>query len=78
MHYPVQKIKGRFSDVKEYDYLKMKVLYDFNLHYFGKKEIEAVEKDSDHIKFENLIDQNRSKIEKLIIYNEYEKNDFLD
>ncbi|MFW5736679.1 MAG: hypothetical protein ACOCXB_04940 [Halanaerobium sp.] len=40
----------------------MKVLYDFNLHYLGKKEIEAVEKDSDHIKFENLINQNRSKL----------------
>ena len=67
--YPVRKIKGRFSDVKEYEYLKMKVLYDFNLHYLGKKEIEAVEKDPAHIKFENLIDQNRSEIEKLITFN---------
>ena len=67
--YPVRKIKGRFSDVKEYEYLKMKVLYDFNLHYLGKKEIEAVEKDPAHIKFENLIDQNRAEIEKLITYN---------
>ena len=36
--YPVRKIKGRFSDVKEYQYLKMKVLYDFNLHYLDKKD----------------------------------------
>jgi len=67
--YPVQKIKGRFSDVKEYVYLKMKVLYDFNLHYLGKKEIEAVEKDPEHIKFENLMDQNKDKIKELITYN---------
>jgi len=71
--YPVRKIKGRFSDVKEYEYLKMKVLYDFNLHYLGKKEIEAVEKDPAHIKFENLIDQNRTEIEKLITYNADER-----
>lgn len=71
--YPVQKVKGRFSDVKEYDYLKMKVLYDFNLHYLGKKEIEAVEKDPAHIKFENLMDQNRADIEKLITYNADER-----
>ena len=67
--YPVQKIKGRFSDVKEYVYLKMKVLYDFNLHYLAKKEIEAVEKDPEHIKFENLMDQNKDKIKELITYN---------
>ena len=67
--YPVQKIKGRFSDVKEYVYLKMKVLYDFNLHYLGKKEIEAVEKDPEHIKFANLMDQNKDKIKELITYN---------
>jgi hypothetical protein len=67
--YPVQKIKGRFSDVKEYEYLKMKVLYDFNLHYLGKKEIEAVEKDPDHIEFENLIEQNQQKVKELITYN---------
>jgi len=67
--YPVQKIKGRFSDVKEYVYLKMKVLYDFNLHYLGKKEIEAVEKGPEHIKFENLMDQNKDKIKELITYN---------
>ncbi|TDO90055.1 hypothetical protein DFR79_11014 [Halanaerobium saccharolyticum] len=71
--YPVQKIKGRFSDVKEYIYLKMKVLYDFNLHYLGKKEIEAVKKDPAHIRFENLMDQNRAEIEKLITYNADEK-----
>ena len=71
--YPVKKIKGRFSDVKEYIYLKMKVLYDFNLHYLGKKEIEAVEKDSAHIQFENLMDQNRAEIEKLITYNADER-----
>ncbi len=71
--YPVKKIKGRFSDVKEYVYLKMKVLYDFNLHYLGKKEIEAVEKDPQHIKFENLMDQNRAEIEKLITYNTDER-----
>lgn len=51
----------------------MKVLYDFNLHYLGKKEIEAVEKDPDHIKFENLMDQNRAEIEKLITYNADER-----
>ena len=67
--YPVQKIKGRFSDVKEYVYLKMKVLYDFNLHYLGKKEIEAVEKEPEHIKFANLMDQNKDKIKELITYN---------
>lgn len=67
--YPVKKIKGRFSDVKEYVYLKMKVLYDFNLHYLGKKEIEAVEKDPEHIKFENLMDQNKDMIKELITYN---------
>ncbi|MFW5897858.1 MAG: hypothetical protein ACOCUG_02700 [Halanaerobium sp.] len=67
--YPVKKIKGRFSDVKEYVYLKMKVMYDFNLHYLGKKEIEAAAKDPEHIKFENLIDQNKDKIKKLITYN---------
>lgn len=71
--YPVQKIKGRFSDVKEYIYLKMKVLYDFNLYYLGKKEIEAVEKDSAHIKFEKIMDQNNDKIKKLITYNSDEK-----
>jgi len=71
--YPVKKIKGRFSDVKEYIYLKMKVLYDFNLHYLGKKEIEAVEKDSAHIQFENLMDQKRAEIEKLITYNADER-----
>lgn len=71
--YPVKKIKGRFSDVKEYDYLKMKVLYDFNLHYLGKKEIEAVEKDPAHIKFEKLMDQKRAEIEKLITYNSDER-----
>ena len=69
IHYPVQKVKGRFSDVKEYIYLKMKVLYDFNLHYLGKKEIEAVEKDPEHIKFEELMNQNRTSIEELITYN---------
>jgi len=73
IHYPVQKIKGRFSDVKEYEYLKMKVLYDFNLHYLGKKEIEAVEKDPTHIKFEKLMDQKRAEIEELITYNSDEK-----
>jgi hypothetical protein len=67
--YPVRKIKGRFSDVKEYIYLKMKVLYDFNFYYLDKKEIEAVEKDSAHINFEKLMDQNRDSIEKLITYN---------
>jgi hypothetical protein len=41
--YPVKKVKGRFSDVKEYIYFKMKVLYDFNLYYLNKKEIEAVD-----------------------------------
>jgi hypothetical protein len=73
IHYPVQKIKGRFSDVREYEYLKMKVLYDFNLHYLGKKEIEAVEKDPAHIKFEKLIDQNQTDIEELITYNADER-----
>ncbi len=67
--YPVKKVKGRFSDVKEYIYLKMKVLYDFNLYYLGKKEIEAVEKDKDHIKFERLMDNNKEDIKKLITYN---------
>lgn len=67
--YPVKKVKSRFSDVKEYVYLKMKVLYDFNLYYLGKKEIEAVEKDPLHLKFEEVMDQNRAKIEKLITYN---------
>ncbi|MFN2339758.1 MAG: hypothetical protein ABR547_00615 [Halanaerobium sp.] len=67
--YPVRKIKGRFSDVKEYIYLKMKLLYDFNLYYLDKKEIEAVEKDPAHIKFEELMDQNRDSIEELITYN---------
>ena len=69
VHYPVQKVKGRFSDVKDYIYLKMKVLYDFNLLYLGTKEIEAVDKDSAHIKFEQIIDQNQDKIKKLITYN---------
>ncbi|RCW62451.1 hypothetical protein DFR80_101256 [Halanaerobium sp. ST460_2HS_T2] len=73
VHYPVKKIKGRFSDVKEYIYLKMKVLYDFNLHYLGKKEIEAVEKDPAHLKFENLMDEKRAKIEEMITYNADEK-----
>jgi hypothetical protein len=67
--YPVRKIKGRFSDVKEYNYLKMKVLYDFNFYYLGKKEIEAVEKETEHIKFEKLMDQNKDSIEELITYN---------
>ena len=71
--YPVQKVKGRFSDVKEYLYLKMKVLYDFNLYYLGKKEIEAVEKDPAHIEFEKLMDKNRADIEKLITYNADER-----
>ncbi|RAK06334.1 hypothetical protein C8C77_12613 [Halanaerobium saccharolyticum] len=71
--YPVKKIKGRFSDVKEYIYLKMKILYDFNFHYLGKKEIEAVEKDADHIKFEKLMDQKQAEIEKLITYNADER-----
>ncbi len=73
IHYPVQKIKGRFSDVREYEYLKMKVLYDFNLHYLGKKEIEAVAKDPVHIKFEKLMDQKRPEIEELITYNTDER-----
>lgn len=51
----------------------MKVLYDFNLHYLDKKEIEAVEKDPDHIRFENLMDQNKEKIKELITYNNDEK-----
>lgn len=67
--YSVQKVKGRFSDVKEYIYFKMKLLYDFNLYYLDKKEIEAVEKDPAHIKFEELMDQNRDSIEELITYN---------
>lgn len=67
--YPVRKTKGRFSDVKEYIYFKMKVLYDFNLHYLNKKEIEAVDKDPAHLKFENLLDKNQKEIEKLITYN---------
>lgn len=69
IHYPVKKIKGRFSDVKDYIYFKMKVLYDFNLHYLDKKEIEAVSKDPAHIKFENLMKKNKEKIKKLITYN---------
>lgn len=71
--YPVKKVKGRFSDVKEYIYFKMKVLYDFNLHYLNKKEIEAVEKHKEHIKFERLIDTNKADIKKLITYNSDEK-----
>lgn len=67
--YPVKKIKGRFSDLKEYVYLKMKILYDFNFHYLNKKEIESVEKDAAHIKFETLIDKNQDGIEELITYN---------
>jgi len=67
--YPVQKIKGRFSDVKEYTYLKMKVLYDFNLYYLNQKEIEAVEKDPAHIEFEKLMEQQKSEIKELITYN---------
>lgn len=67
--YPVQKIKGRFSDVKEYDYLKMKILYDFNLHYLDKKEIEAVAKDPLHLKFEKELAKNKAKIKELITYN---------
>lgn len=70
--YPVQKVKGRFSDVKEYRYLKMKVLYDFNLCYLNKKEIEAVEKDPDHIEFEKMMDNNKADIKKLISYNQDE------
>ena len=73
IHYPVQKIKGRFSDVREYEYLKMKVLYDFNLYYLGKKEIEAVAKNPAHKKFEKLMEQKRAKIEELITYNADEK-----
>lgn len=69
INYSVKKVKGRFSDVKEYKYLKMKVLYDFNLYYLNKKEIEAVEKDKDHIKFERLMDNNKKDIKKLITYN---------
>jgi len=69
INYPVKKIKGRYSDVKEYIYFKMKVLYDFNLHYLNKKEIEAVPKDPDHLKFENLLDKNQKEIKKLITYN---------
>jgi hypothetical protein len=71
--YPVKKVKGRFSDVKEYIYLKMKVLYDFNLHYLNKKEIEAVKKDPDHIKFARSMDNNKADIKKLITYNSDEK-----
>jgi len=67
--YPVKKVKGRFSDVKEYKYLKMKVLYDFNFYYLNKKEIEAVEKDKDHLRFEGLIYNNKAAIKKLITYN---------
>lgn len=70
--YPVQKVKGRFSDVKEYRYLKMKVLYDFNLCYLNKKEIEAVEEAPDHIEFEKMMDNNKADIKKLISYNQDE------
>jgi hypothetical protein len=73
IHYPIKKLKGRFSDVKEYIYLKMKVLYDFNLYYLGKKEIESVEKDPAHIEFENLMENNKLQIKELITYNSDEK-----
>lgn len=71
--YPVKKVKGRFSEVKEYDYLKMKILYDFNLYYLGKKEIEAVAKDPLHLKFEDDLTKNKSQIKTLITYNQDEK-----
>lgn len=71
--YPVHKVKGRFSDLKEYEYLKMKILYDFNLHYLDKREIEAVAKDPLHLEFEKELAKNKAKIKELITYNQDEK-----
>lgn len=73
VYYPVKKIKGRFSDVKEYSYLKMKIIYDFNLYYLNNKIIEKQAKKPAHLEFEKLLTKNKNKITKLITYNQDEQ-----
>jgi len=72
-HYPVKKIKGRYSDLKEYKYLKMKIMLDFYNSRFDKAIFHAEEKPAEYREFEEIILANKVKLKSYITYNSDEK-----
>lgn len=72
-HYPVKKIKGRYSDFKEYIYLKMRILLDFYNHNYQKAIFHAEQKPAAYKNFEAVLAENEEKLKKYITYNSDEK-----
>ena len=72
-HYPVKKIKGRFSDLKEFKYLKMRIMLDFYNSRFDKAIFHAEDKPEEYREFEKIILANKEKLESYITYNSDEK-----
>jgi len=73
-HYPVKKIKGRYSEVKDYNYLRMKILFDFNKNYdYGGGHYDPhlfpEKRHPLHKEFEEIIDAKKDQIENYISYN---------
>ncbi len=68
-HYPVKKAKGRFSDLKEFKYLKMRIMLDFYNSRFDKAIFHAEDKPKEYREFEEIIFANKDKLESYITYN---------
>lgn len=72
-HYAVQKIKGRYSDFKEFIYLKMRIMLDFYKYNFDQAIFHAKEKPAAYQEFEKILTENKEKIKSFISYNSDEK-----
>jgi hypothetical protein len=68
-HYPVKKIKGRYSDLKEYIYLKMRILLDFYTHNYEQAIFHAEEKPAAYKELEEILAKNKEKLKSYITYN---------
>lgn len=68
-HYPVKKVKGRYSDLKEYIYLKMRILLDFYNHNYEQAIFHAEEKPAAYQELEEILVENKEKLKSCITYN---------
>ena len=68
-HYPVKKVKGRYSDLKEYIYLKMRILLDFYNHNYEQAIFHAEEKPAAYKELEEILTKNEDKLKSYITYN---------
>ncbi len=72
-HYPVQKVKGRYSDLKEYIYLKMRILLDYYNHNYEQAIFHAEVKPAAYRELEVILAENEEKLKSYITYNSDEQ-----